>query len=83
VPNSAEKEARKAALCLRVVDKVFGLFDLYDLDNGDGLYTLSVLLARVIQTECDTTIERDAMADAVMQIVRREITSMDEIKESA
>jgi hypothetical protein len=71
----SSKRTRK---CMTIADDVFGLFDANRLGRTDGMFTLAIALARCIQTECETTIEREAMVLAITQIMTRAAVTLDE-----
>jgi hypothetical protein len=69
---------RKSRKCMSVADDVYGLLEARQMGPTDGIFTLTIALARCIQTECEGLSQREAMVTAIMQIMTRAVVTLDE-----
>lgn len=66
---SEERDRKNTARCIQVAEDVFRDFSERDLKSGDVLFTLLYMVARHVQHECGSIVEREAMIATVTQII--------------
>lgn len=64
--------------CIHVVDSIFSLLAQSQLNTADGLFALSVAVARSVQQQFDDVTQRESMIHALAQIMINEANDLDQ-----